>query len=171
MDSNNNSKNAPLNNRWLLAYLFIPILTLNFGIFGENQYVYLADSFLKGSLSLVQLPPLLSDFAYFNGQYYWPAGILPAITLMPFVAIFGTGFQEGFTKLPLTILNFWLVFKICKTFNLSLAKSLLLALFFIFGSVYAPIATIPWSVYLAQVFTTFGLLLAIYLFITKKTIC
>lgn len=135
---------------------------------GENQYVYLADSFLKGNLSLIQLPPTLIDFAYFRGQYYWPGGVLPAIFLMPFVAIFGTDFQEGFIKLPLTILNFWLVFKICRLRNLSPIKSLWLALFFIFGSVYIPVAAIPWSVYLAQVSTTFGLLMAIYLFITKK---
>jgi len=72
-------------NLWLLVHPFILILVINFFIIGENLHVYLAYSFLKGSLSLVKLPLLLLDLAHFNNQYFLPFGLFPAMALTPLV--------------------------------------------------------------------------------------
>jgi len=158
-----------LNNPWLIGYLFIPILIINLTNTSEQQFVFLADSFLKGSFSFVTLPHRIADLSLFEGFYYWPEGLFPAILLMPFVFLSKTGFLQGYLQFPLTCLNFYLVYKICKTRSLSPSKSLFVALFYILGSIYTPIATIPWSWFFAQVVTTTLLLSAIYIFLTKKT--
>lgn len=155
-------------NWWLIACFFIPLLVLNFLVFGENHHVYLAHAFLKGSTSLVEVPKMIGDLSYFEGKYYWPLGPLPAVLLMPFVLFFGLNFQESFIKFPLTILNFWLVYKICQSLKVAQNKAILLALFFVLGSVYTPLAVIPFSVYLSQIVTTSAILLAIYEFFMKR---
>jgi len=157
-----------LNNYWLIGYLFVPILIFNLTITGEQQFVYLAYSFINGSFSLIHLPPTIADLSLYQGKYFWPLGPFPALLILPFVLIFKMGFLQGFVQFPLTILNFYLIYKISIKLNLSPNKSLLLAIFYIFGSIYTPIAIIPWSWFFAQVTATFFLLLAIYEFLESK---
>jgi len=151
-----------------LIFLFIPLFALNLYSFGETHHIYLANSFLQGSLSLVQLPQTLTDFAYFNGHYYWPQGLFPAVLLAPFVWIFSLNFQESFLKFPLTVINFWFVYKIALSLKLQKIKAIFISIFFIFGSVYTPVAAIPLSVYFSQVVTVTILLWAIYEFLNSK---
>src|SRR5262245_46041565 len=50
---------------------------------------YLADAFVHGQLYLRLLPISTHDLSFFNEKYYlyWPP--MPAVVLMPFVALFG----------------------------------------------------------------------------------
>jgi len=54
----------------------------------NNAYIHLAQSFLNGNLSL---PPTSDngDLSFFDGKLYVPYPPLPAIILVPFVALFG----------------------------------------------------------------------------------
>src|SRR5688572_1999527 len=67
-----------------------------FGVTDTAYFNYLADSFLHGQLHLRLLPPSLHDLSFFQGKHYlyWPP--MPAIVLMPFVAIFGVNFSDIF---------------------------------------------------------------------------
>lgn len=141
---------------------------MNLSFLHSQQFVFLAYSFLRGHLNFIILPESIVDLSVFEGQYYWPLGPLPALLLLPFVAVFKLNFLQGFVQIPLNILNFILVFKICKTAGLERNKALALAVFFIFGSIYAPVGAIPVSWYFAQVVATTALLLAIYEFLSKK---
>src|SRR5262245_28523980 len=55
---------------------------------------YLADAFLYGQLKLRMIPFTTHDLILFNEGYYlyWPP--LPAVILMPLVAIFGVNFSD-----------------------------------------------------------------------------
>jgi hypothetical protein len=57
-----------------------------------NQYVRLADSFLHGKLYLIDEEPWL-ELVTWKGHRYSHQGVLPAILLTPFVAIFGPDFN------------------------------------------------------------------------------
>jgi hypothetical protein len=57
-----------------------------------NQYVRLADSLLHGRLYITDPQPWL-ELVRFKGHSYSHQGVGPAIMLMPFVAIFGPGFN------------------------------------------------------------------------------
>ena len=67
-----------------------------FGVTPTAYFNYLADSFLHGQLHLRLLPSSLHDLSFFDGRYYlyWPP--MPAVVLMPFVAIFGVNFSDIF---------------------------------------------------------------------------
>lgn len=76
--------------------------------FRVNEYAYfnyLADAFLHGQLYLRLLPSNLHDLSFFHGQYflYWPP--MPAIVLMPFVAMFGVGFSDVFFNVVVASAN------------------------------------------------------------------
>lgn len=138
------------------------LISFTYTLFREQQFVYLAYSFLKGSLSFVILPPTTQDLSYFNSRYFWPLGPFPAVLLLPFIAVFKTSFHQSFIQFPLTILNAYLVYKISKILGLNEKKSIITSSFFIFGSIYTPVAFISFSWYFAQVIAATLILLAIY---------
>jgi hypothetical protein len=53
------------------------------------QYVYLAYAFLHGKLNLIQTPESTYDLILYRGLWYVPGAIMPAILLMPSVAVWG----------------------------------------------------------------------------------
>jgi hypothetical protein len=58
-----------------------------------NQYVLLADAFLDGRLHLVD-PPDYLELARFGGRAYVIDPPVPAVLLLPFVAMFGAGLDQ-----------------------------------------------------------------------------
>ena len=113
----------------------------------ETAYFnFLADSFLHGQLHLRLMPETLHDISFFNGKYYlyWPP--MPAIVLMPFVAVFGVNFSDVFFTMLVASVNVGVVAlllraandeKLIETDELTRA---LLVLFFAFGTVQITLA-------------------------------
>ncbi len=59
-----------------------------------DYFVRLADAFLHGNLFLTDHPSWLSELVPHDGVYYVPYPPMPALALMPFVAVFGPGFPQ-----------------------------------------------------------------------------
>lgn len=80
-----------------------------FGVTDTAYFNYLADSFLHGQLHLRLLPSSLHDLSFFHGKHYlyWPP--MPAVVLMPFVAIFGVNFSDIFFTIVLASVNVGIV--------------------------------------------------------------
>lgn len=156
------------NKAFLWIYAWIPFAAIGSIATGEQQFVFLAKSFIEGKLYLTQIPGRVDDLALYQGHYYWPLGPFPAVTLMPFVAVFGTNFMQLFIQLPLNILNYFLLLKICQKLTNNNNLSHLIAAFFIFGSTYTTIAAMPFSWYFGHVIATTLLLGSLYEFLNKK---
>jgi hypothetical protein len=107
---------------------------------------------------------LLLDTVLWDGRLYWPLGPLPAIVLMPFVALFGTSVPLGFVSFGFTVLNFYLLYRIARWRSFAHGDSFWLATFFIFGSAYLGVAAHPTSWYFAHIVTVTSLLLAVHCF-------
>ncbi len=152
---------------YLIPLLFIILFITNLAVVQEQQFTLLAQSFISHHLDIVNIGDDISDTAYFNGKYFWPLGPFPAIILLPFV-IFYKDFPQSYISFPLSVLNFYLLFKIAKHFRVNTQKALLLATFFVFGSIYTPVAGIPGSWYFAQTVATTLTIVAIYEFLTKR---
>lgn len=58
----------------------------------QNTYVYLADALLHGRLDMPDAPMWL-DWVRWRGRKFSHQGPLPGVLLMPFVAVFGLGFD------------------------------------------------------------------------------
>ncbi len=88
----------------LYGFGFAFILYFVFSILGGSPFRvntfayfnYLADAFNHGQLNLRLVPQFTPDLSLYGGNYYlyWPP--MPAVVLMPFVALFGVGFSDVF---------------------------------------------------------------------------
>ena len=127
---------------------------------------YLADAFLHGQLHLRLMPPMTLDLVLFNGQYflYWPP--LPAVLMMPFVAVFGVSFSDTLFTLAFGALNVVLVAAVLRAaqrrevINLTAAQRGWLVLFFALGTVHITLAPFARVWFTSQVvaFTTVGVM-------------
>lgn len=152
---------------YIISFLFIVFFTTNIFVVTQQHFVLLARSFINGQLTIPPTDNNVSDLALFQGKYYWPLGPLPAILIMPFVPIFKY-FLQGYIAFPLSLLNFYLLYKIARKFEHNHQKSLLLATFFVFGSVYTPLAALPASWYFAQTVACSFLIFAVYEFLNNR---
>ncbi len=169
-------KPSSLNILFLLIFTFFLGMTFVFNIFtfiGEQQFWYLAQSFLHGKLYFLEKPGYYLDAVYVNGFYYWPLGPFPAIVMMPLALLSqftGLFLHQGFINFILVIITLWLSFRQAKRFAYSSRDALTLAFAFCFSSVYQYIAFVPWSGMFAQTITVTLLFLAIEEIFTKKRI-
>ena len=96
----------------LLLFLSLPVVLFNLGNEDNQQFIYLAESFLQGETHIderyVEEEPI--DYSYFDGKYYWPEAPFSAVVMMPFVALFGDGFLQGYLQIVLLPLILFLVF-------------------------------------------------------------
>ncbi|MBI3486478.1 hypothetical protein HY025_06120 [Candidatus Daviesbacteria bacterium] len=136
--------------------------------YGEQQFIYLAKSFLSGKLYFIQTPGTWSDTALFKNHYFWPLGPFPAVLLIPFEYLFGLNFRQGYLQFILNIINFILLYKIAQKITSNHMSSLWLSFGFIFSSTYLYIAMIPFSWYFAQIIGTFFILLSILEFLGRR---
>jgi len=103
---------------------------------------YLADGFLHGQFWFRQIPPITRDTLFFNGHYFLYQGPLPAIVIMPLVAIFGVGINDALYTLIFAGFNVgliaWLLRIVDRKHLIPLTKGQrgLLVLFFMLGTVH-----------------------------------
>jgi len=157
----------------LLVFLSLGIILIiiaNLKPIREQQFVYLADSFIKGKLYFMEEPSLSgwADTSIYKSNYYWPLGIFPTLLLMPWVALFGTGFSQGYLSIVLTLINVKLLYEISKKLTNNKLTSTFLTFAYIFGSAYFMTAFASFSWYFAHVVASCCLISALYFTLVKK---
>ena len=133
---------------------------------GQNHYVYLADAFLHGGLGVSGGGISLQEIVPLNGNFYVVYPPMPAVLLMPFVAAFGTGFDESLLSIMLASLCVSLTWLMVKKIGSNANKALWLAALLGFGTCLWFIASVGTSWYIAEVvavlFLTSAILVALY---------
>jgi hypothetical protein len=113
------------------------------GTSSDAHYVHLANSFLHGQLSLVDaVPPNNNDWARFRGRWYVSFPPLPALLILPAVAVWGTAVWDrlfwaivaGFGPMFVYLLLRYL--RLSGRSGRSVANDLVLTALFAFGTVY-----------------------------------
>ncbi|HEY6872532.1 MAG TPA: hypothetical protein VI298_07405 [Geobacteraceae bacterium] len=130
---------------------------LNVGIRNEQQFAFLARSFLHGNLDLIG-PALsnLADTSPHHGKYYWPLGPLPAVMLMPFelaATACGTFFYQGYLQPFLVFALMAIIFRIARRTGYDAEDGGYLAFGFAFATAFLGVGLWPWSWYFSQVIT------------------
>ena len=159
--------------------MFCLVFLQNISVKNGQQFVYLADSFSKGRLDFqkeherflfakIGGENIFLDAVEFNNKLYWPLGPFPAILLLPFVFFLGTWFLQGYLSFPLTLLSFYLLFKIALRLNFRKSDAIWLASSFIFGSSYLFLASISAYAYFANVIAFTLILLSLFEYLGKK---
>jgi hypothetical protein len=152
----------------LIAVCTILLIQHDLMLPAQQEFVYLAKSFVEGHLYLTSSASLWYDTVYYHGHYYWPLGPLPAIILLPFVALFGLAVRQEYFLVLFNLLNLFLLQKIGRRVTQNQISSLWLSFAYVFGTEYLNIALVPWSAYFAQAVATAFLLLALYEFLHGK---
>jgi len=158
----------------LLALLGFLAFTgwLNTRVRTEQQFAYLAKSFLHGELGFEEMPGWgFGDTSPNNGQYYWPLGPFPAVVLMPFelaAGMFGGLFYQGYLQPLLVLAVLAIVYRIARLTGYCKEDAAYLAFGFGFATVFFGVAVWPWSWYFSQVITSLLLFAAIAEMITRR---
>lgn len=149
-------------------YFFATLAGSPFRVRTYAYFNYLADAFLHGQLNLRLLPASTHDLSYYNGKYYlyWPP--MPAIVLMPFVALFGIRFSDVFFGVVLASINVAVLAALlheadrAQLFSLDEDYRGLLVLFFALGTVHVILAPFGTVWFVAQLLGFFFVSLAYY---------
>ena len=133
-----------------------------------NYYNYLADALLHGSLSLVEAPPHVHDLSNYQGRFYLYWGPLPAIILMPVVALVGPHWPDHIFSIILGVLASAAAYRLLEVtqsiHRLSSGKRILLALTFAVGSPVVHLASAGTVWFVGQLVTLVFMLSGLALF-------
>lgn len=128
------------------------------------HYVFLADAFVHGRLDVAaaavsRLTPL--DFTLFDGRFFWPLGPLPAVILMPFVAVFGPAdILQSVLQVAISVAVAWAAWRLAVRVLPRPSEAPWFALVFCLGSVMLGLLAVAGSYYLAQSLAVLFILLA-----------
>jgi len=150
--------------RRLTLLLFGLVICFNLVTSANQQFSYLAESFLQGKTYFLSLPNLGHDTILFNGNYYWPLGPFPALLLLPFVLVFrlfNVFFFQGYLQVFLFAGVFYSFFRIARRLDYSRDDAQFLAFAFCFASVFLGVGMYAVSWAFAQVVTVLLLALAL----------
>jgi 4-amino-4-deoxy-L-arabinose transferase-like glycosyltransferase len=135
---------------------------------GQNHFVYLAEGFLHGQLGVSGGGTALAEIVPYNGNYYVVYPPMPAVLLLPLVAIFGTSFDQGLLSIILASLCVAATWLMLKKTGLNHEKALWLTALFGFGTCFWFIASVGSAWYIEHVVAVFFLTLAIIMSLYKK---
>jgi hypothetical protein len=159
--------------------IYLVLFSISFLIFwysGEGHptyydyYVRLSDAFLHGRLYLTEQPSWLNELVPSNGRLYVVYPPLPAILIIPLVAVVGTSLNQTLVSVFIGSLSVVLAYVVAgdvmgETQN-SVA-SIWSAVLFGFGTLFWYLTSIGSAWYLAHVVSVFFLFLAIHEALTK----
>jgi hypothetical protein len=129
----------------------------------------LADAFLHGKLGVSGGGTGLAEIVPFNGNYFVVYPPMPAVLLLPFVAIFGTAFDQGLMSIFLACLCVAATWLMLKKTGVNGNKALWLTALFGFGTCFWFISSVGSSWYIEHVVAVLFLTLAIILALARKS--
>jgi hypothetical protein len=135
---------------------------------GQNHFVYLADSFLHGKLGLTGSGTALEELVNYGGNYYVVYPPMPAIILLPFVAIWGTSVDQSLMSIALGSLCCSVIWLMLTKTGVKGSKVLWLTALFGFGTCFWYTAAIGSAWYIEHVTAVLFLTIAIVLSLYKK---
>jgi hypothetical protein len=133
-----------------------------------DAFVPLADAFLHGRLHVADPMPWIEHVDRAAGGWYVPYPPMPAITVLPFVAIFGPGFDQGIASALIGGLNVAILWTLLGKIGVASLPRLALTLAFAVGSVHWWAAGVGTSWLFAGVNGVFYALLALWLALDRR---
>jgi hypothetical protein len=129
-------------------------------------YTRLAESFLHGQLSYLNMPASgILDLALFDGRLFCPFGVGPSIVAIPFIILTGE-FPQGALNFILVLATFYVTYRIALKSGYSSNDSVWLAIAFCFGTAFLEVAVFNWHI--AHTAGTLFIVLALCEFVGKK---
>jgi hypothetical protein len=128
-----------------------------------DYFVRLADAFLHGRIYLTEAPSWLNELIPRDGVWYVAYPPMPAVLLVPFVAIFGDEFPQQIASVVFGGLSAGLAWLVLDRFALALRVRFLLTMVFAFGTVMWYVTEVGSAWYVAHVVAVLFSLAAVLL--------
>lgn len=126
-----------------------------------DYFVPLADALLHGRLGLIDAPSWLNEVVPIGGLDYVVYPPMPALVLLPAVAVFGPEFEQGWASILIGAANVVIVHAILRGMGVERRPRVVLSLVWAFGTIVWFSAQAGSSWHFAHVVATFFMLLAI----------
>jgi hypothetical protein len=133
-----------------------------------HYFVPLADAFLHGRLYVLEKPPWLNELIPIDGKYYVIYPPMPAILLLPQVAISGLKANQTLASVFWGSVNVSLVYLLTRKLTNNTRLQVWMTLLFGFGTIHWYLASIGKAWFFAHVTSFLFLTLAIYETFTKQ---
>jgi hypothetical protein len=117
----------------------------------HDYFVRLADAFLNGRLYLLEAPSWLNELVPGGGGWYVVYPPVPAVMLLPFVAIYGLEFHQNVASCLYAGVSVGLAWLLFGRFALTVPRRLMLTAVFGFGTVFWYVAEVGSAWYLGHV--------------------
>lgn len=132
---------------------------------GWNHFVVLADAFLHGHLYVANT---LTELASWGGHYFVVYPPMPAILLLPFVAVFGSTFYQPGLSILLGAVNVSLAYIVLSRIFKNTKLALWISILYAFGTIQWYHAEVGSSWYIAHIVALFFLWLSLLEIVTKQ---
>ncbi|MCA9810299.1 MAG: hypothetical protein KC473_08170 [Candidatus Dadabacteria bacterium] len=132
-----------------------------------NYFEYLADAILHGRLNIEGAPFYFEELVKSGGKSYLIYPPMPAVLLLPFVAIGGISTNQLFLSFLLGGLNISLVYLTFRRLTDDSELPVWMAVLLGFGTIHWYTASIGSAWYLAQIASFFFLMLAVYFAVAR----
>ena len=134
-----------------------------------KHFVYLAQAFLEGRLDLQSVPGFYQDLVTVNGKMYMPFPPLPAVLMMPAVAIWGTAASQVTVSKLVGAINVGLMWLVLNKLKIDRKLQWWLTIFFGFGTVHWYAAQMGTTWFFAHVVAVMFILIALGLFFYDRS--
>lgn len=152
----------------IVGFVFLVYLFSSGGETPYNYFVRLAEAFLNQRLYLIDAPPWLNELIPLNGRDYVVFPPMPALMILPFVALWGQNFSQTFFSILVGSLNALVFWSVLEKLGTGKKEKKWLTVLFCFGSIYWHLASVGSAWYLAHVTAALFLLLALKEALEKK---
>ncbi len=160
-------KMVTTSNRTYLVLFFLSFVI--FWLSGEGHptyydyYVRLSDAFLHGRLYLLEQPPWLNELIPCEKGFYVVYPPLPAVVMMPLVAVFGTSLNQTLVSVFVGSLSVVMACMVAKDVGkVNGSMHIWSAVFFGFGTIFWYLTSVGSAWYLAHVMSVFFMFMAIH---------
>lgn len=155
-----------------LSLFLVTILIYGLSHRGEgahwNYFVLLADAFLHGRLYLLDNPSWLNELIIWQDKFYVVYPPMPAILLMPFVALFGVSFYQPLLSILFGAVNVFLSYLVLSKLFKSWKSGLVGAILLGFGTMHWYHTEVGSAWYIAHIITIFFIWLMFLEIVTKQ---
>ncbi len=133
-----------------------------------NYFSHLADAFLHGRLYLINPPSTFEELIKAGNKYFLIYPPMPAVLLMPYVAILGVSFDHVPVSFLMGGFNIALVYLIMRKLTEKEEIRIWMSVLFGFGTIHWYLATVGSVWYFAQIVATLFLLSAVLVTFTIR---
>lgn len=133
-----------------------------------NYFVVLVDGFLHGKLYVLEHPSWLNELIFYHGRYYVVFPPMPALLLMPIIAIVGTTFYQPLLSISLAAVSVGLAYKVIYKIFQRKDLALWISTLYAFGTIQWYHAEVGSAWYAAHIVGIFFLWLMIWEIINRQ---